>query len=264
VQNRTAELRAEVTERRRAERARLQAERLAVAGTMVAEVAHEVRNPLGSIKLNLDLIAKEIEHLAETSTHPAMEGRTLVSEMRDEVARIQRFIEEYLTLARLPKLECRPLCLNDFLEQKLAFMSCAFDQAGVKLHTDFDNDLDQVEADSAQLWQAILNLVRNALEAMPSGGALTVTTRQHSDGARISVTDTGRGISQEDQRQIFVPFFSTKPDGMGLGLALTQQILHEHGAHIECASSPAKGSIFTIHFPNRHPDYERFAGNSHH
>jgi signal transduction histidine kinase len=249
VQQRTAALRAEMAERRRAERAKLQAERLAVAGTMAAEVAHEVRNPLGSIKLNMDLINREIERLAESSTHAPTEGRTLVNEVREEVCRIQRVIGEFLTLARLPKPELQPVRLTDFLQQKLGFMSSDFAQAGIRLRTDFDRGLNQIDADPDQLWQAILNLVRNAMEAMPGGGTLTVTTTELSDRARISVSDTGKGMSEEEQRQVFVPFYSTKPSGTGLGLALTQQILHEHGAHIECASTPGKGSTFTIHFP---------------
>lgn len=249
VQQRTAQLMGEITERKRLERANLQAERLAMVGTIAAQVAHEVRNPLGSITLNLDLIAKEIEKLANANPEQVQEGRTLVNEMREEVRRIQRVIEDYLRFARLPKLQRRPVRLNDLLEQKLAFMGSAFKNAQVQLNTRFDAGLKTINADPEQLWQAILNLVQNSLEAMPAGGALTVSTLCENGQALLRVADSGKGMTDEQQAQLFVPFFTTKPRGTGLGLPLTQRILNEHGAQIECASTVGKGSTFTIHFP---------------
>jgi signal transduction histidine kinase len=249
VKQRTAALEAEIAERKRLEQANLQAERLAMVGTIAAEVAHEVRNPLGSIKLNLDLIAKQIETLAESSRHPAEEGRTLVKEMREEVQRIQRVIEDYLRFARLRNPQRRPVKLNEFLEQKLAFVGSAFENAGVRLHTDFDPVLRTINADAEQLWEALLNLVRNSLEAMPQGGALAISTQKCNGEAILSVADTGKGMSEEELKQVFVPFFTTKPRGTGLGLPLTQQILHAHGARLECASVVGKGTTFTVHFP---------------
>ena len=138
VQQRTSALQSEIAERKRLEKAKIEAERLAVVGTIAAQVAHEVRNPLGSITLNLDLIAKQIEKLADSSRHPAEEGRALVKEMREEVHRIQRVIEDYLRFSRLRNPQRKPVELNEFLEQKLAFMESAFENARVRLHTDFD------------------------------------------------------------------------------------------------------------------------------
>jgi signal transduction histidine kinase len=252
VQQRTAALQSEIAERKRLEKAKLQAERLAMVGTMVAQVAHEVRNPLGSITLNLDLIIKEIERLASTSRHPAQEGLTLVHEMREELRRIQRVIEDYLCFARLPKPQRKPVQLNALLKQKLAFMQPAFENAGVHLHTDFDSGLRTVSADAEQLWQAVLNLVRNSLEAMPSGGALNISTVRDNGQALLRVADNGKGMSEEQLGQLFVPFFTTKPRGTGLGLPLTQQILNEHGAQIECVSTLGKGTIFTLCLPLEH------------
>jgi signal transduction histidine kinase len=249
VRQRTSALQSEIAERKRLEQANLQTERLALVGTMAAEVAHEVRNPLGSIKLNLDLIAKQIENLADTSHHPPAEGRALVHEMREEVRRIQSVIDDYLQFARLRKPQRKPMVLNEFLEQKLAFMGSAFENAGVRLHTDFDARLKTINADGEQLWQAVLNLVRNSLEAMPGGGVLAISTQKRNGEAILSVADTGTGMSEEQLKGLFVPFFTTKRGGTGLGLPLTQQILSEHGAQIECASIAGKGTTFTIHFP---------------
>jgi len=250
VQQRTAALKSEIAERKRLEIAKLQAERLAVVGIMAAEVAHEVRNPLGSITLNLDLIHNEIGKLAAASGHSCIEGHRLVDEMREEVHRILRVIGDYLQFARLPKSQRVRLALNELLDQKLAFMNGEFNQAGIKLRTRFDPALTTVNADAGQLWQATLNLIRNGLEAMANdGGTLIVSTQRNGREALLRVIDTGKGMNEEQLQQIFVPFFTTKAQGTGLGLAVVQQIVIEHGGHVECESAPGKGSTFTIVLP---------------
>ncbi|HUC86479.1 MAG TPA: ATP-binding protein [Candidatus Acidoferrales bacterium] len=254
VQRRTAALQEEIAERKHLERAKLQAERLAAVGTMAAQVAHEVRNPLGSITLNLDLIRKEIDKLAAASTYPADEGLTLLKDIRSEVRRIQSVIEDYLKFARLPNLQRRPLALNDFLSEKLAFMNGEFEKAKVKLRTGFDPALTTINADSEQLWQATLNLIRNALDAMPKGGELTVGTWREGGEVRLRITDTGNGMSEEQLRHVFAPFFTTKPQGTGLGLTLVQQIATEHGGHVECESAAGQGSTFTLFLPSGSKD----------
>jgi signal transduction histidine kinase len=249
VQQRTAALQAEIQERKRLEAAKLQAERLAMVGTMAAQVAHEVRNPLGSITLNLDLIQKEFSNFAEGRDYSPEEGRGLVIEIREEVSRIQRVIEDYLQFARLPKPQLRPVELNELLDQKLDFMHGEFEHARVKLRTHFDPAAKTVKADAEQLWQAMLNLIRNSLDAMPSGGELTVGTWREAGQVRLRISDTGKGMNEEQLKQVFAPFFTTKPSGTGLGLALVQQITTEHGGHVECESVPGQGSTFTIFLP---------------
>ena len=249
VQQRTAALELEIKERRRLEAAKIQAERLAMVGTMAAQVAHEVRNPLGSITLNLDLIQKEITTLAERGGHSPDESRELVAEMREEIQRIQRVLEEYLQFARLPKPQLRPVALNELLGQKLDFMDGTFERARVKRQTHFDPAVGVIQADAGQLWQATLNLIRNSLDAMPDGGELTVGTWREGGQVRLRVTDTGKGMSEEQRNRVFAPFFTTKPGGTGLGLALVQQITAEHGGHLECESTQGKGSTFTIFLP---------------
>ena len=249
VQERTAALQAEMAERKRLELAKLQAERLAVVGTMAAEVAHEVRNPLGSITLNLDLVQKEIKKLAGVNDSLAREGWELVDEMREEILRIQRVIEDYLQFARLPKPQRHPVDLNQLLQHKLAFVNGEFDRAKVEVHTHFDPALKEVFVDGEQLWQATLNLIRNSLDAMPDGGKLTLGTWGESKQVRMRVTDTGKGMNQQQLQQVFTPFFTSKAKGTGLGLTLVQHIVSEHGGYVECESDPGKGSTFTIVLP---------------
>jgi len=252
VQQRTAALEAleaEIKERERLEAAKLQAERFALVGKMAAQVAHEVRNPLGSITLNLDLIRKEIDRMADGSGHSPSEGQTLIEDMRQEVCRIGRVIEDYLQFARLPKPHRQPLALNAFLDQKLAFLSSELERANVKLRTHFDPGLTTVNADADQLWQAMLNLIRNSREAMPGGGRLTVGTRRDGGQALLLVSDNGKGMTDEQRQQVFTPFFTTKEKGIGLGMALVHQIVTEHGGHIECESASGQGSTFTLFLP---------------
>jgi signal transduction histidine kinase len=252
VQQRTAALQAleaEIEERKRLEAAKLQAERLAVVGNMAAQVAHEVRNPLGSITLNLDLIRKEIDRMADDNVHSPNEGRVLIEDMREEVCRIGRVIEDYLQFARLPKLQRQPLALDAFLDQKLAFLCTELERADIKLHTHFDPASGAINADGDQLWQAVLNLIRNSCEAMPGGGELTVGTRRDGAQVLLRVSDNGKGMTEEQRQQVFTPFFTTKTKGIGLGMTLVHQIVTEHGGHIECQSTTGKGCTFTIFLP---------------
>ena len=120
----------------------------------------------------------------------------------------------------------------------------------MKLQTHFDPALKTINADGEQLWQATLNLIRNGLDAMPDGGELTVSTWREGGEVRLRVTDSGKGMSGEQLKQVFMPFFTTKPQGTGLGLTLVQQIVTEHGGHVECESLAGKGSTFTIFLPD--------------
>ncbi len=249
VQRRTAALQAEIQERKKLESAKIQAERLAMVGTMAAQVAHEIRNPLGSITFNLDLIHREIDLLTQAGGHSPGEARTLVNEMRAEVRRIQRVIEDYLQFARLPKLQRQPVALNAFLEKKLAFYGSELARENVKLRVHFDPALPAINADAEQLWQALLNLIRNSRQAMPDGGELTIGTWRDGNRVLVRISDNGKGMTGEQLKKMFMPFFTTKKEGTGLGLALVQQIVTEHGGHVECESIAGQGSTFTLFLP---------------
>jgi signal transduction histidine kinase len=249
VECRTAALRAEMEERKRLEQAKLQGERLAVVGSMAAQVAHEIRNPLGSISLNLDLVERELNVFANSNDSSANECRVLLHEMRSQVSRIRQVMQEYLRFARMPKSQRAVVSLKGFLDEKLNFVQPLLDQKHVDLRRTLDPNLPPVWVDAEQLWEAILNLIRNALDAMPDGGDLTVTAQRHGAEALISISDNGRGMTEEEARHLFVPFFTTKSDGTGLGLAYTQRVINEHGGRIDCATARGKGSTFSIQLP---------------
>jgi len=249
VERRTAALRAEMEERKRLEHAKLQAERLAVVGSMAAQVAHEIRNPLGSIFLNLDLIGQELNVFANSNGRSAAECQALLREMRSQVLRIRQVLQDYLRFARMPKSERAVVSLKGFLEEKLNFVQPLLDQRRVDLRKTFDPSLPPVYADAEQLWEVLLNLIRNAVDAMPAGGNLTVSTKRNDAEVLVSVSDNGRGMTEEEARNLFVPFFTTKSDGTGLGLAYAQQVINEHGGKIDCATARGKGSTFSIQLP---------------
>lgn len=239
----------DITERKRLEESKLQAERLAVIGAMSAKLAHEIRNPLSSITLNLALVGDEAATLAEAEPAATAEMRTLLSAIDSEVRRIQRVTEDYLQFARMPKPRRDRVALNDLLTQGLSFLQGSFDNARITVQHRLDPLLPAVHGDEAQLWQAILNLIRNAMEAMPAGGTLTLTTARKENSISLAVSDTGKGMNADEQQQLYKPFYSTKPSGTGLGLPLTQQIIAEHGGRIHCESVPNRGTVFLIELP---------------
>jgi len=249
VEQRTAALRTEMEERKRLEQAKLQAERLGVVGSMAAQVAHEIRNPLGSISLNLDLIGEELHAFENSNGRSTTESQVLLREMRSQVLRIRQVLQEYLRFARMPKSQRAAVSLPAFLEEKLNFVQPLLDQKHVNLSRTFDPNLPPVQVDAEQLWEAILNLITNALDAMPDGGNLTVSAQRHGAEALVSISDNGHGMTEEEARHLFVPFFTTKSDGTGLGLAYTQRVVNEHGGKINCATKRGQGSTFSIQLP---------------
>jgi PAS domain S-box-containing protein len=241
----------DITERRRMEEEKLRAERLAVIGAMSARLAHEIRNPLSSITLNIDLVRDEVESLARDKASAGEESRSLLRSIDSEVRRIQRVTEDYLQFARMPKPRRELISLNGMLSQELSFLQALFEATAVEVLTVLDESLPSIQADDDQLWQAILNLIRNAIEAMPKGGTLTLSTTRSASGVVLRVHDTGKGMTEQEREQIFKPFFSTKSGGTGLGLPLTQQIIAEHGGRIQCESQPGEGTTFVIELPQQ-------------
>ncbi len=187
VELRTAALREEMLMRHQAEEARLQAERLAVVGTMAAQVAHEVRNPLGSITLNLELLSREITSLAEPGAYPPDEAHFLVAQFKQELNRIKQVVDGYMQLARLPRIENQEFSLHEFLGPKLQLLTPELSDAGVRLVQVFDPAITSVDSDPDKLWQVLVNLIRNARQAMPQGGELTLTTLLTDRELRVSV-----------------------------------------------------------------------------
>jgi signal transduction histidine kinase len=208
-----------------------------------------VRNPLSSIGLYAELLGDEIVDRGD-------EPKRLVASIISEVDRLTEITETYLRFARLPRPKLEREDLGAIVTGVLEFSRAELAQAGIALDLDVAPGLPEVAADEAQLRQALLNLVRNAREAMsnrPGGRLRVVVSGVGGEGTpndvRVTVQDSGSGIPPEHLGQIFDPFFSTKERGTGLGLALVQQIVVEHGGRIDVESGPETGTTFTLVFP---------------
>jgi len=224
-------------------------ERLATIGRMSAQVAHEVRNPLQSIGLNVELLEEELLELG--AAERAEDALAMVRSIQAEAERLNEITEDYLRLARLPNPDLQPEPLDEIVLELLSFVSEVLRRAGVAVTTDLAPDLPAVLADAKQLRQALLNLIRNACEAMEAqgGGEIWLQIQAADDQAVVRLRDSGSGISPEAQPHIFEPFFSTKKEGTGLGLALTRSIVEAHGGRIACSSQPGGGTEFVLHLP---------------
>jgi signal transduction histidine kinase len=236
------------------ERELVRSERLIAVGKMAAVITHEVRNPLSSIGLNTELLTELVdEGFADRDDANATEARTLCRAITTEVDRLAAITEEYLQFARLPKPKLQVERINVIARSLVEFEREQMALRGVELSAAFAEDAPPVRVDDAQMRQALLNLVRNAAEAVEEvgGGRVVVETRHVRDGDRVelSVSDTGPGIAEDVVPQLFEPFFSTKQGGTGLGLALTHQIIREHGGTLHVHSTPGQGATFVISLP---------------
>ena len=232
-------------ERRLQERI-IQSERLATVGRMAAQVAHEIRNPLSAIGLNIELLGDELKDHQWPDT---AEANDLIRITLSEIERLNGVIRDYLQFARMPIKQLLEDSLNDVVGDLVQLLRPEIDAARVKLLVDLCADLPAIRLDRTLVSQAVLNCVRNALEAMPNGGTLTITTQAIDNVVSVSVRDTGMGIDAEHLDRIFDPFFSTKDYGTGLGLPYVRQIVQEHQGWAEIGSSTDAGTNITLSFP---------------
>jgi len=236
----------DITERKKLEHQLLHSERLATIGEMSAKVAHEIRNPLSSISLNTELLYDEISnHNGERNT----EAENLIQSILNEVDSLTEMSDEYLRFARFPKLETRPASINEVLIELTKFFNKEMTQRGISLKENYASDLPQILLDTNQIKQAFLNILKNSFESMPEGGKLSISTRLKNKNVEVNITDTGSGINRSDIRRIFDPFYSSKVEGTGLGLAVTMKTIEGHGGDIICKSTVTKGTTMIISFP---------------
>jgi signal transduction histidine kinase len=217
-------------------------ERLAAIGRMAAHVTHEVRNPLSSIGLNVEMLEDEVPSMNE-------EARALLRAIHREIDRLTGITEEYLHLARMPDPRLTPDDPVDLVQQVIEFVRPEMAAAGIELVVRMPRALPLVPMDEQQLRQALLNLLRNAREASPGGGTVELAARLEDGGVVLEIEDHGVGIEPDVREHIFDMFFSTKQRGTGLGLPLTQQIVIAHGGTIRCDSRAAAGTTFRIWLP---------------
>jgi len=217
------------------------ADRLSALGELSAGMAHEIRNPLGSIKGAVEILRDDYG--------PEDAKYEFIQILLKETDRLNHIVQEFLGFARPKQPEFQQADLNAAIESVLALTALEAKKTGVKVEKRLDPSIGIRSLDMSLLRQAFLNLVLNAIQAMDNGGVLTVVSALRGDLLEITVADSGRGISEENRKKLFTPFFTTKKNGTGLGLAITYRIIENHRGTIDVASEPGKGTTFTVKIP---------------
>jgi signal transduction histidine kinase len=246
VERLNAELTATLSRLQAAQEELLVAERMATVGRLSLKVAHEVRNPISAIELNAEILEDIVR---ERGGADMEEARGLVASIRDQVNTLDALTDEYLAFARFPRPNFEEDSINELLQDLADFIRPVAFRQGLTLEVLVDPAVPLMEIDRGLLRQAILNLVKNGLEALSTGGALTLASRREGDTVEIAVSDTGPGIPEEVAGRLFESFFTTKPQGTGLGLGIARQIIDEHGGELRWANRPGGGAVFTIRLP---------------
>jgi signal transduction histidine kinase len=234
----------QLAEEVRAASARLvQAERLAAVGRLSARVAHEVRNPLGAITLNVDMLAD----IVRECPGPAMgEAQELVRGIQRELRSLAALTDEYRVAGRLPRPKLEEDSVNELVTEVVGFTSPVAERQGVQLTLELDPRLRSFTFDRDLLKHAVRNLLKNSLEAVPRGGRIGVRTGCEGDAVVIAVSDDGPGITPEVAARLSEPFFTTKLQGTGLGLSVAREVAREHGGELTWKSKPGAGAEFTL------------------
>jgi nitrogen-specific signal transduction histidine kinase len=232
----------DATDARKMEQRLQQSDRLKALGALAAGIAHEIRNPLATINFNTQILNRE---LALTPLQQQM-----FSDMVGEIKKIDRIVQQVLHFARPKEPQALPTQLNDIVQYCCDLSRVHLRKANIEVVLELANNLPLITMDFGQISQVVMNLVLNAIEAMPNGGRLIIKTKYPPDSSAVllEVADTGKGILEEDKDRVFDPFFTRKSDGTGLGLSISRQILEKHGAYIELDSAPGLGAIFRVVF----------------
>ncbi|MFP4460136.1 MAG: ATP-binding protein [Candidatus Zixiibacteriota bacterium] len=223
----------------------IRAEKLSIVGQMAAQLAHEIKNPLVSIGgFARNLLKNQDE----------MDNATLkkLEIIRDETSRIERIVTDLLNFARIQEPHFSNVNINMIIRKAAEIVQVQLEQKELNIELNLEEDVPEIQIDSEQIHQVLLNLLTNSISATPQGGQIRVESRTDDDHLWIEVSDTGPGIDTEYQERIFEPFFTTKSAGTGLGLAISSQIIKKHHGTIWFTSTPEKGTVFHIKLPLKH------------
>ena len=244
----------------------IESERVQALTLLAASVAHEIGNPLNALHIHLQLMERELKKLKGAATGPR--GRHRVAQAADDVApdiarkldqylgvakgeinRLDYIITQFLQAIRPTPPQIKPASLNEVVHKTLALLQPELDNRDLQVKSRLARHLPMAPLDPTQMQQVLVNLVKNAMQAMTRGGTLTLQTGEGSDGVWVSVADTGGGIPQEQINRIFEPFYTTKKKGSGLGLMIVQRIVRAHGGRIDLESQVDRGTMFRIWLP---------------
>ncbi len=242
----------DITEEVAAKNQLLQSEHLAAMGRISTQVAHEIRNPLSAINLNAELIQAELSDLIQESPNLAKlrHAEDSLSAMIREIERLEKVTETYLQLSRMPSPTARPTDLVPILTDLVQMFEPEWHSQRITPAIRYQSQSIPVQLDEGLFRQAMINILKNAAEAMPEGGRLEINAHEVEDETYVTISDQGEGCSEEDVKRVFEPFFTTKSQGTGLGLHLTRQIVEDHGGELKFTRNDVKGMTMTMIFPS--------------
>jgi signal transduction histidine kinase len=248
VQERTAALQQEILKRQRLERDAQRAAHFAMLGRLAAGLSHEIRNPLGAVFLHVDVLDEELQQPSPDSATQVAEALT---EIRTQLARLDDLVQDYLSLVRIGSIERVVEDLGAAVQGWGAEMQPAMAARRVSLQLQGLASLGHVAFHPSTLRRVLVNLVQNAVDALPHGGTVTLAGQGTTTHVQLVVQDTGTGITAEQLGQIFEPLYTTKPGGTGLGLYIAQQIVAAHEGQVTVHSVVGQGTVFTITLPRQ-------------
>lgn len=236
----------DVTKRKEEELDHLRSEKLQTVNLMAACIAHEIGNPLNSIDIHLQLLERDIK---KPETHSPENMLQSVKVIKSEIRRLDHTVRSFLAAARPMKVNLQGASLTQILDETFELLGEEIRRNKITIKKNIGREVPKIMVDEYQMKQAFSNIIKNAMEAMPHGGILSVDLYQTGDWVKVSFRDNGEGIAKERLSKIFEPYFTTKATGSGLGLMISYRIVKEHNGRIEVESDPGQGTTFTISLP---------------